>query len=58
MFTKQGIPTKALKARIDPSFVLPKVEETDEEDTAEEEPTAVEAVSAQKTGKETAEGEN
>ena len=58
MFTKQGIPTKALKARIDPSFVWPKAEEPDEADTAEEEPPAEEAVPAQKAGKETAEGEN
>lgn len=58
MFTKQGIPTKALKARIDPSFVWPKAEEPDEADTAEEEPTAEEAVPAEKAGKETAEGEN
>ena len=44
MFTKQGIPTKALKARIDPSFVMPKVEEPDEEDMAEEELAADHAV--------------
>lgn len=57
MFTKQGIPTKALKARIDPSFVWPKAEEPDK-DVVEEEPTAEEALPAEKAGKETAEGEN
>lgn len=62
MFTKQGIPTKALKARIDPSFVWPKAEEPDE-DVAEEEPavgnpTEAKALPAEQAGKETAEGEN